>query len=67
MTSVLASTAASAAKAAHAGAASLLSAAQVKVGATIPSSTVKEDDPQAAFSLGEGLTGKNIIVDIFQL
>jgi hypothetical protein len=50
---------ASAAQAAHSVAASLLSTAQIKPGATIPAIGVKEDSPTSLNPLD--LTGKNII------
>ncbi|KAF7986764.1 hypothetical protein HWV62_20354 [Athelia sp. TMB] len=62
MTSIIASTAASAAKAAHSSVATLLATAQVKPGAKIPATTVKEDDPHEGFPLS--LTGKNILIGV---
>ena len=61
MTSLLASATASATQAAHAAAASILAAAQAKVGDPIPDAKVKEDNPEKTISLA-GLTGRNIIV-----
>lgn len=48
------------AHAAHSAAAAILSAAQVKVGESIPQKPVKEEDP--AHSITLDLTGMNIIV-----
>ena len=64
----MASILASATEAAHSAAASLLSAAQVKVGSTIPTSvSIKEDNPEQGFTFEGKLTGKNIIVRISSL
>jgi len=63
MTSVLAGAAQHAALAAHAGVASLLASSQVQPGATIPSITVKEDDPNVSISL-DNLSGKNVIIGV---
>lgn len=46
---------------AHAAVASLLAAAEIKPGDTIPTTEVKENDPIKTTTLGN-LTGKNIIV-----
>ncbi|TFY56109.1 hypothetical protein EVG20_g9055 [Dentipellis fragilis] len=60
----MASIIASAAKTAHAAAASLLEKAQIKVGEKVPTNeTVKEDNPAKPITLA--LAGKNIIVRLF--
>jgi hypothetical protein len=61
MTSVLTTVAQHAAQAAHAGVTSLLASAQVQPGATLPSVTVKENDPNEGFSLAD-ISGTNVIV-----
>ena len=58
----MASVLATAIKAAHSAAMSLLSAAEVKVGSTIPIKvSIKEDAPDKPFIL-EGIPGKNVFV-----
>ena len=58
----MASVLATAIKAAHSAATSLLSAAEVKVGSTIPIKvSIKEDAPDKPFTL-EGISGKNVFV-----
>ncbi|KAI0349841.1 Redoxin [Trametes cingulata] len=60
----MASLLAGATKTAHSLATSLLSAAEAKVGSTIPLKVpVKEDDPQKTFTF-EGIKGKNIFVGV---
>lgn len=58
MTSLLSS----AAQVAHKAASNLLSAAEIKIGETIPPShSVKEDSPEKSFAI-QNLQGKNIFV-----
>ena len=58
----MASVLATATKAAHSAATSLLSAAEVKVGSTIPIKVpIKEEAPDKPFTL-EGISGKNVFV-----
>ncbi|KAH9848201.1 Redoxin-domain-containing protein [Lenzites betulinus] len=60
----MASVLASATKTAHSLATSLLSAAEAKVGATIPTNVhIKEDDASAPFTLA-AITGKNVFVGV---
>jgi hypothetical protein len=61
MTSFLTGAAQHAALAAHVGVASLLASVQVQPGATLPSVTVKEDDPNESFAL-DNISGINVIV-----
>lgn len=61
MTSALTGAAQQVAQAAHSGITSLLAVAEIQPGGTLPSYTVKEDDPQTSFSI-DNISGKNIIV-----